>query len=260
MLTAVLAAPAAGGTLADIRSDLEALRAELAQLQAELAPGPGTGSGQEAVPESVLDRVSRLEGAVQRLTGMTDELQFRIERVVADGTNRIGDIEFRLNELAGQDPAAFVPPEPLGGAADPAAWGAPAEEATPAPLAGEQAAFDAAEALHAAGDWIGAEVAFADFAEAYPVSALLARGHLLRADALERLDEPARAARAWLSAYQADAGGVTAPVALLGLGSALAALEQGEEACIMLDELRVRFPASPEAAAGEDKRAEIGCP
>ena len=252
------AAPAHAQTLADLRSDLDAVRADLAQLQRELAPGDGTTIS-DPVPDTVLDRVAGLERSVQRLTALAEDLAFRIDRIVADGSNRIGDIEFRLAELEGSAPSDVPPSQPLGGTS-----------AAPSPVdtgdtgnttvVGEQAAFDTASAAHERGDWAEAEVALAGFAEAYPVGALTPRAHLLRADALERLGEPARAARAWLAAFDADPDGPSAPSALLGLGSALAVLDQPEEACIMLDELALRFPDTPEVSDAEGVRAEIGCP
>ncbi|MBK5928181.1 tetratricopeptide repeat protein [Rhodobaculum claviforme] len=264
----VILGPGAGGaeaqtqaqTLADIRAELEAVRDALAGLQAELAPGAGVAAS-EAVAGSVLDRVDALERSVQRLTAATDELGFRIDAVVADGTNRIGDIEFRLSELEGGDPASAPPTVPLGGegAAPGAAAPVPGPD-TPALLAGERAAFDAAAAAHAAGDWSGAVALLDAFAEAYPLGVLTPRAHLLRADALEQMGDAAAAARAWLAGYGADPDGATAPGALLGLGSALARLDQAEEACIMLDEVLLRFPDSAEASDADDARTEIGCP
>ena len=48
---------------------------------------------------SALERIDAMEAELRRLTGRTEELENRINRVVADGTNRVGDLEFRLCEL-----------------------------------------------------------------------------------------------------------------------------------------------------------------
>ena len=40
---------------------------------------------------------------MQRLTSKSEELENRINRIVSDGTTRIGDLEFRLVELEGGD-------------------------------------------------------------------------------------------------------------------------------------------------------------
>ncbi|MGY6411075.1 MAG: tol-pal system protein [Alkalilacustris sp.] len=256
-----LAQDARTQTLADIRAELAALSGELQRLRAELAQGSGPSG--DIAADTVLERVERMERAVQQLTAQTEELGFRIDRVVADGTNRIADIEFRLGELEGGDPAAAPPPAPLGGevqalAPPPAAPGA--GEDGPFLAVGEQAAFDEAAALHAAGDWAAADAALGAFTEAFPVGPLTPRAHLLRAEARAQLGDRAGEARSALAAFNADQSGPEAPAALLVLGSALASLQQTEEACIMLDELQARFADSPQAADAADTRAEIGCP
>ena len=61
----------------------------------------------------MLERVQNIETELQRLTALSEELQFRVERVVQDGTNRVGDLEFRLVELEGGDISTLVKPRPL---------------------------------------------------------------------------------------------------------------------------------------------------
>lgn len=256
-----LAAGERAQTLADIRAEMAALAGEIGSLRAELAPGTGAGA-EEGPADSVLDRVAALERALQRLTARTEELEFRIERIVTDATARLGDMEFRLVELEGGDVAALGPPAPLGGTAPAAPPDGAAEAAPSGPLlaVGERDAFEAAAAAHAAGDWDSAAAQLEAFAETYPGGPLTARAHRLRAEALEQAGRPADAARAWLAAFNAAPEGAEAPAALLGLGRALAGLGSREEGCIMLDELRARFPDSAPAAAAGPARAEIGCP
>ena len=83
-------------TLADIRQDLSALYFEMQRLRTELSTTGGTGL---TIGGNTLDRVNAIEAELQRLTSKTEEIEFRIGRVVEDGTNRIGDLEFRLCEL-----------------------------------------------------------------------------------------------------------------------------------------------------------------
>lgn len=264
-LAVALAVPGAAQdraqALADIRAELGALAAEMAALRAELSGSGGTGAGTGG--GSVLDRVQAAESELARLTALTEELEIRIRRVVADGGNRIADLEFRLTELEGGDTAALGRGTPLGG---------DAAEAVPAPApssgpsggpqlaVGEQAAFDAARAAHDAGDWADAAARLAEFAEAYPVGPLTAEAHRLRAGALTRLGETTAAARAWLAAFNADPEGPRAAEALLELGRGLAGLGQLSEGCIMLDEVGLRFADRPEAGAALAARAELGCP
>lgn len=85
-------------TLADIRTELSQLSADLQSLRAQLvASGPAGFAA--AGGDSAIDRMNAMEARLAQLTGQTEQLQNRIDRIVKDGTTRIGDIEFRLCEL-----------------------------------------------------------------------------------------------------------------------------------------------------------------
>ena len=98
-------------TLADIRQDLNVLYVEIQRLKGELSTTQGPSVSVAA--GSVLERVQNIETELQRLTALSEELQFRVERVVQDGTNRVGDLEFRLVELEGAIFQPLVKPRPL---------------------------------------------------------------------------------------------------------------------------------------------------
>ncbi|MBC7156703.1 MAG: tol-pal system protein, partial [Rhodobacteraceae bacterium] len=101
-------------TLADIRQELSALHVEVQRLKGELnTTGLPAAAG---VGGDTLARVDAIEQALARLTARTEELQFRIERIVEDGTNRIADLEFRLVELEGGDVSRLRETTTLGGA------------------------------------------------------------------------------------------------------------------------------------------------
>ena len=80
-------------TLADIRQELSVLFVEVQKLKRELST---TGGVSTNIGGDTLQRVDLIEAELQRLTAKTENLEFRIGRVVSDGTNRIGDLEFRL--------------------------------------------------------------------------------------------------------------------------------------------------------------------
>ena len=72
-------------TLADIRQELTVLYVEVQRLKREMST---TGAPSvDVAGSSVLDRVSAMEEELQRLTAKTEELDNRVQRVVADGTN-----------------------------------------------------------------------------------------------------------------------------------------------------------------------------
>ena len=237
------------------------LYVEVQKLKREMST---TGAPQIASGgDSVLDRVGAIESELQRLTAKTEQLEHRIGRVVEDGTNRIGDLEFRLVELEGGDVSKLGETTTLGGDIG---GPAPAVE-TPAQPAegggelamGEQADFDAANAALEARDYQRAATLFAAFNEAYPGSPMAARAHLARGRALDGVGDTREAARAYLTAFTGDDTGPTAPAALYELGAALGRLGQVEQACVTLGEVGVRFPGGEAAALARSEMSSLGC-
>ncbi|MDD8023963.1 MAG: tol-pal system protein, partial [Paracoccaceae bacterium] len=135
-LALAFAGPAFGQdaqTLADIRVELGDLSAQLQGLRQELVASGAKGI-QAAGGASALERMDAMEAALSQLTSRTEALENRVNQVVADGTNRVGDLEFRLCEVTPDcDISAIGQTTPLGGAAVAAnPVTAPAPNATPA--------------------------------------------------------------------------------------------------------------------------------
>ena len=267
-------------TLADIRQQLTVLNVEVQKLRRELST---TGGGSvDTGGSSVLERVSTMESELQRLTSKTEEMENRINRVVTDGTNRIGDLEYRLVELEGGDLGALGETSTLGGGEKPAvvAPGADADrevvETTPgsggenangivtpineAELAvSEKADFERAREALANGDFRSAADLFATFNQTYPGGPLAAEAELRRGEALTGLGDNREAARAYLAAFSTDPEGPVAPQSLFELGRALGTLEQTQEACVTLSEVAVRFPNASQVSQAEAQRQTLGC-
>lgn len=277
-LTLAVALAAAGGayaqdkaaSLAEIRGELESLAAQIQSLKSELVNG-GPAAMQAAGGASALDRMNALEAELSRLTSQTEKLQIRVEKVVADGTNRVGDLEFRLCELEkGCDTANLPITASLGG---PAEGGAVAAPSPTAPAGGstdpaapkvelamnEQSDFDAAKAKMDAGDFAGASAAFGAFVQNYPGGPLTGDAQFFQAEALSKSGDTAGAARAYLGAFSGAPTGPRAPAALLRLGAALGLLGQTQDACVTLHEVPVRFPTAPEAAEAQSTMQKLGC-
>ena len=248
-------------TLADIRQQLTFLNVEVQKLKRELSTTGNAGT--PALGGSVLDRVNAMESELQRLTSKSEELENRINRVVADGTNRIGDLEFRLVELEGGDISTLGQTSTLGGGEQVAAAApltAPATPTNQAELAvGEKADFERAQEAFANGDFRTAADQFATFNQTYPGGPLAAEAELRRGDALKSLGDVREAARAYLASFSTDPVGPLAPNALFELGSALGALDQLQEACVTLSEVGVRFPDSPFVAQAQSRRQALSC-
>ena len=246
-------------TLADIRQELSVLYVEIQKLKRELST---TGAPAGAGGGTVLSRVDAIELHMQQLTAKTEQLEFRINRIVTDGTNRIGDLEFRLVELEGGDLSKLGETTTLGGADQ----GSSAPVATPpaqdsaAELAvGERADFDAAQTALAKGDYADAAAKLQAFIETYPGSPLTSQAHLMNGKANLEMNETARAARAFLNAFSTDPQGHDAPEALFLLGTALAQLGQKQEACVTLSEVGVRFPTSASVEPALATMETLGC-
>lgn len=250
-------------TIADIRAELAALAADLQALRAELVSS-GQAGMQAAGGASALDRMNAMEAEIVRLTSVTEALQNKVDRVVADGTNRIGDLEFRLCELEeGCDISSLPVTATLGG-------GAPAPgPVTPAPAAptasqpelaaNEQADFDRAKAAYEDGNFQDAADLFAAFTETYTGGPLTGEAHFMRGEALAQTGAISAAARAYLEAFSGQPDGPVAAQSLLRLGQSLGQLGQLQEACVTLAEVGARFPGSASVAEAQATMQNLGC-
>lgn len=257
-------------TLADVRAELAALAAEFNALKAELVASGGATNG--AAGGDALTRMDTIEAELARLTARTEEVELKLNRVVADGTNRIGDIEYRLCEVTeGCDPATLGVTSVLGetgvAVVDPTVAGTdPATDPGTDPGTGgvelavaEQEDFDRAKAVLATGDFQGAAELFAAYAQSYPGGPLIPEAHFLRGEALTTLGDTSNAARAYLDAFNAAPEGPFAADALYKLGEGLALLGQVPEACVTLGEVGLRYPASMAATQASVAMQGLGC-
>lgn len=267
LVAAICATPVAAQettqTLADIRQELTLLFGQVRVLGQELnttrAPAGRNGAG------SALDRLNAIESELQRLIAQTEEMQFRIDRVVRDGTNQIGDLEFRLCELEPACDIATLGDTPsLGGGEAPVSAPPPrseagGSEAGPQLAVGEARDFERAQAALASGDFRSAAEQFATFGAAYPGSPLSPAAELGRGEALEGMGDMREAARAYLAAFSADPTALAAPDALYHLGNALGRLGKTSEACVTLGEVAVRYPNADAVLEAQSQMRNIGC-
>lgn len=250
-------------TLADIRQEMSVLYVEVQKLKRELSTtgsAPAVASG-----SSVLDRVGTIESELARLTSKAEELEFRIDAIVRDGTNRIADLEFRLVELEGGDVSKLKETTTLGGKAGASSSNhttsavTQTESDAPQLALGEQADFDAAKTALEAGNNAEALTKFTTFNETYPGSPMAASAHLGRGQALEANGDLTEAARAYLEAFSLEPNGSTAPEALFHLGRGLGQLGQTNEACVTLGEVGTRFPGGAAEGKAREEMARLGC-
>lgn len=261
LLLAPLPALAQEETLADIRQQLTVLYVDVQKLKRELSTTGGLNAG--VAGNTPLDRLNAIEAELQRLTSKTEELEFRVNRITVDGTNRIGDLEFRLCDLeANCDIATLGDTPSLGGvdngatvpAADP-----PPANGGPGLAVGESGDIKRAQDALAAGDFRSAVDLLAGFGVTYPGSPLAPQADYLRGEALEGMGQITDAARAYLAAFSADPTGAKAPDSLFKLGASLGVIGQTQDACLTLAEVNVRFPGNPAVADARMEMQNLGC-
>lgn len=251
-------------TLADIKAELGQLMAEFTALKSETVASGNTGGSFGS--GDALQRMDAIEAELMRLTSRAEEIELRLNRVVSDGTNRIGDIEYRLCEATeGCDPANIPETPVLGGDTAAAAPAAPAEPAAPADTGGaelamgEQADFDRAKEVLGRGDFRTAADLFATFTQSYPGGPLSQEAAFLRAESLGQLGETAESARGYLEAFSSKPEGSFAAESLLKLGQALGDLGQTADACVTLAEVPTRFPGTIHATNADLSRQGLAC-
>lgn len=278
LLATPVAAQDRAQTLADIRQELTVLFVEMQKMRRELSTTGGANVNLAGT--NALQRLDAMEAEIQRLTAATERLTNRVDSVVSDGTNRIGDLEFRLCELeSGCDIASLGETSTLGGGITPTAPvtpvapngntgsidGGTAEVGNAFDTGGMELAFaekedfERAKASFDGGNYEGAAEQFQQFTDTYQGGPLTGLAHLMRGESLSKLGLTSSAARAYLESYSGTPDGPTAPAALLKLGLSLDGLGQNEEACITLSEVSVRFPTSDASIEAQTARASMGC-
>jgi len=270
LLIAALMVPLAGvvqaqdkaQTLADIKAELSSLMAEFNTLKAELVTNGALTSA--AGGGDALQRMDALEAELTRLTAKTEAVELTLKKVVADGTNRIGDLQFRLCMATPNcDPNSLPPVTELGADAADTIATPPAPDTSVQGSGGlavnEQADFDRAKAVLATGDFRAAADLFATFATTYTGGELTQAAQVLQGDALNALGDTKNSARAYLQAFSGQPTGPKAGEALTKLGQSLGALGQASQACLTLTEVGKRFPGTPDEANAKVAMANLGC-
>lgn len=251
-------------TLLDIRTELTQLYAEIEALRTEIAQDAGGGASAQMTGPAVL-RLDMLEQELRDVTGQVEQLRFRIDQIVEDGTRRIGDLEFRLVELEGGDISALGDTPILGGAPNQMASiipsrPKPAVEEDGIELAvSEESDFDAATLSLGDGDYANAVIQFGQFLSNYPGGPLSARALYHMGEAQEAMGQHKEAARSYLDSFTAQPNGDYAPQALLHVGLSLGQLGKVANACQTLGEVLERYPESEVVAQTRSSQLELGC-
>lgn len=252
--------------LADLRAELNAVRGQLQSLRSDLVASGAEGF-QAAGGDAAIDRMNAMEQHLARLTDRTEQLQNRIDRIIADSNRRIADLEFRLCEMDETcDLAALTTPDPgrlpgslPGGPTAPALPATPQQPGSKPASAGEQADFDAARQVMASGDFRRAADMFGTVAQTHAGGALTAEALFLRGAALDSAGDLRGAAAAWLEGFSADPDGPRAAESLLGIARVIQGEGDSTASCLYLAEIPARFPGTPFAAEAETRMSRLAC-
>ncbi|MDG2404593.1 MAG: tol-pal system protein YbgF [Paracoccaceae bacterium] len=264
LLCALLSVPAAlssderAETLADIRQSLTLLHVEISKLRRELIPSSDVDV--LWMGDTMLTRIDSVEQVLTSLTSKTEELEFRISRIIADGTNRIGDLEFRLVDLEGGDVSQLAEISTLGGdVAIETAIPVPKDPPNLQMAVGEQADFSRASQAFEQEDFAKAADLLGRFIDTYPGGPLNPQAFVVRGKAFEALGDTKAAAQSYLESYSRHPQAEVAPEALLRLGLALDSLQQTKAACKTLGEVVLRFPQSTQVTEAQLKMKGLNC-
>jgi tol-pal system protein YbgF len=243
-------------SLADIRRDLSTLYAQIEGLRNELST---TGAGISAEAQGpALARIDNIEAELRGLTGRVEQMQFDVNGIVQDGTNRIADLEFRLVALEGGDLSALGETTTLGGNVSVTA---PVTQTTTGIAMTAPEEEDYADAMSALdnGDFVGASDKLMLFTANYPGGPLIGEAHYWRGEALVSLGDWNAAAKAFLESFSGSPAGDKAPNALYRLGVSLGQLGKSEEACLTLSDVAPRYPNSPIIGDAQAEMQGLGC-
>lgn len=234
----------------DLLYRLQILDAEIADIRARLG-GATAGGGVVTGGNS-----AAIEAELRRLTAQVERVEQAQRALRDDLARRLGDIEFRLNELEGNPTDGTS--APLAGSVDgPSA----VNNDRPAAALSERGDLDRAIGDVEQGRFDQAQDRLARFLREYPDSPLSGEAYYWQGEALFVRGMHAEAARAYLNGYNTDRRGSHAAQNLYRLGVTLGRLGQINEACLTLREVRNQFPNAPDgiSAKADAEADQLAC-
>lgn len=222
-------------------------------------------------------RLEQVNGEISRVTGELEQLEFRVRQHEQQSKQKMEDLEYRIIELEGGDPAILFqedapsqpqqqgslqePAEPSGGTLGTITTTTGGQTVAAPAANAEQAAFDAGVLAAQAGRQSEAKTLLEGFVSRYPDSPLAGEAyHWLGESYLAGGDYQSAASR-FLDAATLYPSNAKAPDSLVRLGMTLSLLGQNQVACSTLAEVRQRYPGAASAvqkAALEAQRAGCG--
>jgi tol-pal system protein YbgF len=202
--------------------------------------------------QDLTSRLSDLEQSLTRVNGALESTAHQLDetrRANADLSAQVRALNDRLAAVEKAQTAA-APPAPA------------AQAEAPGPAASPSEAFSHARDLMMAGDYDGAESAFAAYVQANPDGARTPEARYWWGKTLSAKGAHAQAATAYIGAIRGWPKTAWAPDAVVELARSLVVLKKPDDACAALSELPKRYPKAPAAvasrAASVSKQAKCG--
>ena len=244
-------------TLSDIRAELPTLFGEIKSLELELR----TSKIENLIIKGEhLDRINSIEKELISIISQVENLQYRIERIVRDGTNHISDIRFRLCDIEFDcNIENFSQGNTLGKpevrlketSINPEIFkGVPALERNELYLI---------ESLLRAGNSTGVVEQLEVFLDTYTNGKIRMEIMFLLGKALMVKEQWSKAAKTYLDIYSSFSKVPRTGEALYFLSVSFVELNQFERACLMLTELRIQYPDSDFTDDASQKAMELNC-
>lgn len=264
-----------------LAAEIERLQADLKDLQRYVyAGGPlpeaasGAGATGGAVDPRAADfevRLTALDEQIRGLRGSMEETTYRLQQIEARLDRLVADVDVRLTaiERGGAPAAGTAPEEPASDAqSGETSLGLIAPEPEPAePLApdlppgGVMDQYNYAFGLLRKADYDEAERSLSAFVRTYPEDPLTGNALYWLGQVYSVREDYERAAVTYLKGYREFPDGKYAPHSLLKLGVTLGKLGKKVEACASFAELAKKFPSAEAAVQSEAKTesATLGC-
>ncbi len=274
----LMASPALAGP-----NDDSALRYRIDALERQMNNRSGGGVAPSGAVGNLTARIDALEEQIRQLRGQLEENQHNTNSIKRKLDQMNQDMDFRLGALEQMSASQPAP------AAAPVNGEAPAE--TPAPEAAQQLPTAPAEApateqasspdnfvmpafnssrehynygfsLMNKAQYDKAGRVFEGFLQKYPGDPLVSNVYYWLGETFYVREDYLKAADSFRKGFEAMPGGIKAPDNLFKLAKSLVQLNKTDKACIVLQQILVKFKGGAESVLqkARDERQQLSCP
>jgi tol-pal system protein YbgF len=242
-----------------------------------IAAAEGAGGG--TATANLLVRITALEEQLRQLRGQVEENRYQSEQTARQLQLLQEDMEYRLTQIEQKIGLGLAVTQEPGAVPAPATPGtAPATKATPAtppavtmaptpgvPVTpttepgtatpqGAKDLYNHAIGLMNKAQYAEAATAFKQFISKYPQDKLLGNAYYWLGETFYVREDYLQAADQFRQGFETMPEGVKAPDNLLKLAMSLAKLNKKREACVVLQQIQIKYKAGPDTVLGRAAR------